>query len=85
LIFLLSYLSKDLGRIVYTIKDIGNIEVLDSFVERHQMKQNAKVKVVSYGIEGQRIEGILESNGEEINVYRTVDSEFIEEYKFRNG
>ncbi|RBP06201.1 DUF4362 domain-containing protein [Rossellomorea aquimaris] len=64
--------------------NISNIESLDTFVDKLKDHQKAKINVIHYGIEGQRVVEELTYNGESVHVYRSVDEEFIEEYRCEN-
>lgn len=64
--------------------NISNIETLDTFVDKLKDQQKAKINVIHYGIEGQRVVEELTYNGEDVHVYRSVDEEFIEEYRCEN-
>jgi hypothetical protein len=64
--------------------NISNIEALDTFIDKLQDKQKAKINVIHYGIEGQKVVEELTYNGEDVHVYRSVDEEFIEEYRCEN-
>lgn len=77
---LLAGCQSDLGRVVTSIKRTENIEALNKFVERVKKHEKAKVLILSYGIEGQRIEETLSFDGKGINGIRTVEGEFNEEY-----
>jgi Domain of unknown function (DUF4362) len=64
--------------------NISNLEALDTFVDRLKDQQKAKINVIHYGIEGQRVVEELTYNGDDVHVYRSVDEEFIEEYRCEN-
>ncbi|MGF3104426.1 DUF4362 domain-containing protein [Rossellomorea sp. DUT-2] len=64
--------------------NISNLEDLDTFVDRLKGQQKAKNNVIHYGIEGQRVVEELTYNGDDVHVYRSVDEEFIEEYRCEN-
>jgi hypothetical protein len=64
--------------------NISNLEALDTFIDKLQDKQKAKINVIQYGIEGQKVVEELTYNGEDVHVYRSVDEEFIEEYRCEN-
>ncbi|KAA0542756.1 hypothetical protein FZW96_21175 [Bacillus sp. BGMRC 2118] len=57
-----------------------NIEAMNEFVKKVNENDRAKITVLRDGIEGQRGEEVLTFNGKEINVHRTIDEEFIEEF-----
>lgn len=79
----LSGCQSNLGYVVKEniIESPENIEAMNEFIKKVEKKEKAKVTVLSNGIEGQEAMDILTFNGEEINVNRTVDEEFIEEYQ----
>jgi len=64
--------------------NISNIEALDTFIDKLKDKQKANINVIHYGIEGQRVVEELTYNGDGVHVYRSVDEEFIEEYRCEN-
>ncbi|MFI8577654.1 DUF4362 domain-containing protein [Rossellomorea aquimaris] len=64
--------------------NISNIEALDNFVDKLKDKQKAKINVIQYGIEGQRVVEELTFNGDDVHVYRSVDEDFIEEFRCEN-
>ncbi|MGM0840367.1 MAG: DUF4362 domain-containing protein [Bacillota bacterium] len=64
--------------------NISNIEALDTYIDKLKDKQKAKINVIHYGIEGQRVVEELTYNGDDVHVYRSVDEEFIEEYRCEN-
>ena len=64
--------------------DIGNLNGLNMFIENMKSGVKSKIDVISYGIEGQRGVDTLTFNGSDVNVYRTVDDEFIEEFQCSN-
>ncbi|TYS90107.1 DUF4362 domain-containing protein [Rossellomorea aquimaris] len=63
---------------------MSNLEALDTFIDKLKDKQKAKINVIQYGIEGQRVVEELTYNGEDVHVYRSVDEEFIEEFRCEN-
>lgn len=82
-LIVLSGCQSNLG---YVVKDNildqpENIEAMNEFIKKVEKKEKAKVTVLSNGIEGQETVDILTFNGKEINVNRTVEEEFIEEYQ----
>lgn len=64
--------------------NISNLEALDTYIDKLKDKQKAKINVIHYGIEGQRVVEELTYNGDDVHVYRSVDEEFIEEYRCEN-
>ncbi|MHA7136512.1 DUF4362 domain-containing protein [Rossellomorea arthrocnemi] len=64
--------------------NINNLEALDTFVDRLKGQQKAKIHVIHYGIEGQRVVEELTFNGDDVHVYRSVDEDFIEEFRCEN-
>ena len=64
--------------------NISNLEALDTFVDKLKDKQKAKINVIHYGIEGQRVVEELTFNGDDVHVYRSVDEDFIEEFRCEN-
>ncbi|WRP07223.1 DUF4362 domain-containing protein [Rossellomorea aquimaris] len=64
--------------------NISNLEALDTFIDKLQDKQKAKINVIQYGIEGQRVVEELTFNGDDVHVYRSVDEDFIEEFRCEN-
>lgn len=64
--------------------NISNLKALDTFIDKLKDKQKAKINVIQYGIEGQRVLEELTFNGDDVRVYRSVDEEFIEEFRCGN-
>jgi hypothetical protein len=60
--------------------NIKNLHGLNTFVENVNNQKEAVINYVQYGTEGQRGIRTLTSENEYVNVFHSVDGEFIEEY-----
>lgn len=68
-------------RVVNEHGSIKNISALNTFVSNVKDQKKAKINVISYGIEGQKLLENITFNGDYLNVHRSVDKNFIEEYQ----
>jgi hypothetical protein len=76
--------KRNVEEVINEHGNMSNLEALDTFIDKLKDKQKAKINVIQYGIEGQRVVEELTYNGEDVHVYRSVDEEFIEEFRCEN-
>lgn len=69
------------ARVINKHGSIKNIEALNTFVSHVESQKNAKINIISYGIEGQKLFEKITFYGDHLNVHRSVDNNFIEEYQ----
>ena len=72
--------SQQVEEVVYGHIDIQNLEGLDKFIQKVENQKEAKLNFLQYGTEGQRGVRTLTYDGEQVNVFHSVDGNFIEEY-----
>lgn len=72
--------SQKVEEVVYGHMDIQNLEGLDKFINNIENQNEAKLNFIQYGTEGQRGVRTLTFDGEQVNVFHSVDGNFIEEY-----
>ncbi|WP_201715652.1 DUF4362 domain-containing protein [Rossellomorea arthrocnemi] len=64
--------------------NIRNLDGLNTFINNMKNEVKSNLDVISYGIEGQKVTETITFNGENVNVYRSVDGEFIEEFQCKD-
>lgn len=74
----------DIDEVVNKHGNLQNIEGLNTFAENVNNKIEGEINYVEYGEEGQNGVRTLTFEGEEINVSRSVDGKFIEEYRYKD-
>ncbi|WP_253896265.1 DUF4362 domain-containing protein [Solibacillus sp. R5-41] len=71
---------KKVEEVINNHNDIQNLGGLDRFVKNVENQNEAKVKYIQYGIEGQRGVMTLTFDGVQVNVSHSVDGDFVSEY-----
>lgn len=72
--------SQKIEEVVYGHMDIQNLEGLDKFINNVENQNEAKLNFIQYGTEGQLGVRTLTFDGEKVNIFHSVDGNFIEEY-----
>ena len=73
--------AEDIEEVENKHGDIRNLEGLNIFINNIKNDVKSNLDVISYGIEGQKVTETLTFNGDNLNVYRSVDGDFIEEFQ----
>ena len=76
--------TNDIEKVVNKHGSLQNIEGLMTFVKNVNSKIEDEINYITYGEEGQLRVRTLIFDGEQINVFHSVDGEFVEEYNCKN-